>query len=248
MKEEKSNKSFYPFALNTGKLFQTMFLGCALLLIGCEKDHTTGGVTGFVKTIDKYAQFCDDKSGVKVSIANCSGYTNSDGKYEIDNVPIGIHTMAYSKEGYSSDICTLTITPGDIPVNNPDLVFLSEKPNVKITSMDISVGDEKLIIKGTLSESYTIALFRVFIHNTSDVSYKKYDLSGSDLFWWIYFDNSYGSLTNLTYYGKFEKEIFIPEISNYVLTNPAYVAIYIANPFYINESGFVSAWPVTQIK
>lgn len=247
----KSTKLFYPLFRNLGKLFPTMILGLALLLMGCqkEKDLTTGGVTGFIKAIDKYAQFCDDMSGIKVTIANCSSYTNSVGKYQIGNIPIGTHTLEFTKNGYASDSCRLTITPGEIPVFNPKMIFLAEKPDVKITSLDISVTENKIILKGTLSQTYSVARFFVYINNTPDVSYNNYYLEISDSYWWIYQDNSYGSITDMTYNGEFEKDFNVTHITNYISKNPTYAAIYITNPFYNynKERALINAWPVTKI-
>lgn len=244
-------KLFYLLSVPPDKLFRTIILGLALLLMGCqkEKDFTIGGVTGFVKAIDKYAQFCEDMSGVKVTIANCSGYTNSEGKYQIGNIPIGTHILEFTKNGYASDSCRLTITPGEIPVFNPTMIFLAEKPDVKITGLDISVVKDKIILKGTLSQSYSVARFFVFLNNSPDVSFNNYSLEGSDFYWWIYQDNSYGSITDMIYNGEFEKEVYVYGITDYISKNPTYIAIYIANPFYNynKENSLVNAWPVTQI-
>lgn len=248
----KSIKLFNPLFLKLVKLFQAMILGLGLLLIGCqkEKDFTTGGVAGFVKAIDKYAQFCDDMSGVNVTIANRSAYTNSEGKYQIDNIPIGNHILKFTKGGYASDSCRLKITPGEIPVFNPTTIFLAEKPDVKISSMDISVVNDTIILNGTLSQSYSVARFFVYIGNTPDVSYNNYDLQASDMFWWSSHDFDYGSITDLTYKGEFEKFFYVPHITDYISKNPTYTAIYITNPFYIDnkENGLINAWPVTKIK
>jgi hypothetical protein len=244
-------KIFYSLSLKPHKFLQTMILGLVLLLLGCQKeaDFTTGGVTGFIKAIDKYAQFCEDMSGVKVTIANCSGYTNSEGKYQIGNIPIGTHTLKFTKPGYASDSCRLAITPGKIPVFNPKMVFLSEKPDVKITGMDISFVKDKIILKGTLSQSYSVARFFVFINYTPDVSYNNYTLEGSDFYSWIYQDNSYGSITDMTYHGDFEKVVYVEGITEYISKNSTYVAIYIANPFYNynKENSLINAWPVTKV-
>jgi hypothetical protein len=208
--KSNSKKLFYSLSLKSGICFQTIFFAFAILLTGCqmEKDYTTGSVTGFVKTIDKYAQFREDNSGVKVTLGNCSVYTNSEGKYQLSNVLIGTHTIEFKKDGYPFDTCLLTITPGEIPVFNSRLIFLAEKPDVKITGLEISTATDKLILKGNLSQSYSVARFFVYINNTPDVSYNKYSLESSDFYWWIYRDNDYGSITELTYNGEFEKEYF----------------------------------------
>jgi len=249
--KSKSNKIFYSLSLKSGICFQTIFFAFAILLTGCqkEKDFTTGSVTGFVKTIDKYAQFSEDNSGVEVILGNCSAYTNSEGKYQLSNVPIGTHTIEYKKDGYPFDTCILTITPGEIPVFNSRLIFLAEKPDVKITGLEISTTNDKLRLKGSLSQSYSVARFYVYINNTPDVSYSNYSLESSDFYWWIYLDNAYGSITELTYNGEFEKEYFIDGLTDYISKNPVYVAIYITNPFYNHNkvNSLISAWPVTKV-
>ena len=247
----KSNKLFYTLPLKSSICFQTIFFALAILLTGCQKDKdfTTGSVTGFVKTIDKYAQFREDNSGVKVTLGNCSAYTNSTGKYQLNNVPIGTHNIEYTKDGYSTDTCLIAITPGEIPVFNSRIIFLAEKPDVKITSMEISIVNDKLILKGKLSQSYSVARFFVFINNTPDVSYTNYSLESSDFYWWIYLDNDYGSITDMTYNGEFEKYFTIAGLTDYISKNPTYLAIYITNPFYNHnkENSLITAWPVTKV-
>ena len=64
-------------------------------------------------------------------------------------------------DGYSSDTCLITITPDEIPVFNSKIIFMAEKPDVKITSMEISLASEKLILKEKLSKFYcTMAVLR----------------------------------------------------------------------------------------
>lgn len=249
--KRKSNKLFYSLSLKSGICFQTIVFAIAILLAGCqkEKDFTTGSVTGFVKTMDKYAQFQEDNSGVKVTSGNCSTYTNSLGKYRLTNVPIGTHSIKYTKDGYSSDSCLITITPGGIPVFNSKSIFLSEKPDVKITSLGISIVKDKLILKGTLSQTYSVARFFVYINNSSEVSYNNYNLEASDLFFYNFEDNYYDGVADLTYKGDFEKEYYITGITDYISNNPTYLAIYITNPFYNHkkENSLIPAWPVTKV-
>ncbi len=249
--KRKSNKLFYSLSLKSGICFQTVFFALAILLTGCQKenDFTTGMVTGFVKTMDKYAQFQEDNSGVKVTAGNCSAFTNSAGKYQLTNVPIGTCSIEYTKDGYSSDTCLITVTPGVIPVFNSRSNFLSEKPDVKITSMEISIVNEKVIFKGKLSQPHSVARFFVYINNTPDVSYNNYFLEVSDLFWFNFTDNYYGDIADMTYYGEFEKEYYINGLTDYLSNNPTYLAIYITNPFYNHnkESSLITAWPVTKV-
>lgn len=249
--KRKSNNLFYSFSLKSGIYSRTIFFLLSVLFTGCqkEKDFTTGSVTGFVKTIDKYAQFREDNSGVKVTLGNHSAYTNSEGKYQLSNVPIGTHTIEYEKDGYPYDTCLLTITPGEIPVFNSRLIFLAEKPDVKITGMEISIVNDKLILKGSLSQSFSVARFFVYVNNTTDVSYNNYSLESSDFYWWIYLDNDYGSLTDMTYNGEFEKSFAIAGLTDYISKNPTYLAVYITNPFYNHSKGnsLLTAWPVTKV-
>ena len=249
--KRKSNNLFYSFSLKSGIYSRTIFFLLSLLFTGCqkEKDFTTGSVTGFVKTIDKYAQFREDNSGVKVTLGNHSAYTNSEGKYQLSNVPIGTHTIEYEKDGYPYDTCLLTITPGEIPVFNSRLIFLAEKPDVKITGMEISIVNDKLILKGSLSQSFSVARFFVYINNSSEVSYNNYNLEASDLFFYNFEDNYYDGVANLTYKGDFEKEYYITGITDYISNNPTYLAIYITNPFYNHkkENSLIPAWPVTKV-
>lgn len=249
--KSKTNKLIYSLSLKTGICFQTVFFAFAILLTGCQKEKgfTTGSVTGFVKTIDKYAQFREDNSGVKVTLNNCSTFTNSEGKYQLNNVPIGTHSIEYTKAGYPSDSCLITITPGEIPVFNSRLIFLAEKPTVKITSMEISIAKDKLILKGHLSQDYSVARFIVYINNTTYVSYNNYYMEVMDLFFCNFNDNYFDGIAELTYNGEFEKEYFVDGLTDYISKNPVYVAIYITNAFYNHNkvNSLISAWPVTKI-
>ena len=78
-----------------------------------------------------------------------------------NNVPIGSQSIEYTKDGYSSDTCLKTITQDEISVVNSKIIFMAEKPDVKITSMGISVATDKLILKEKLSKVYcTMAVLR----------------------------------------------------------------------------------------
>ena len=77
------------------------------------------------------------------------------------NVPNGSQSIEYTKDGYSSDTCLVTIPPDEIPVVNSKIIFMAEKPDVKITSMEVSFATDKLIVKGKLPKVYcTMAVLR----------------------------------------------------------------------------------------
>jgi len=70
-----------------------------------------------------------------------------------NNVHIGNQSIEYTKDGYSPYTCLITITPGEIPVFNSRIIFLAEKSDVKITSMEISFAKDKLIQKESCRKS-----------------------------------------------------------------------------------------------
>jgi hypothetical protein len=98
------------------------------MIISCDKvdesgnnvSDTLGSVAGFVTIYDEYGNKMYDRGGVKVSVDNgtdvANTTTNSDGRFQIDEIPAGTYMVTFSKSGYSTyKIVSLPVVGGTIP-------------------------------------------------------------------------------------------------------------------------------------
>jgi uncharacterized NAD-dependent epimerase/dehydratase family protein len=76
-----------------------IILAFAVFFLGCAQEETMGTVQGTV-TLENATEY----TGVKVSLIGTgfTATTQSDGSFQISNVPAGSYKIAVEKEGYIS--------------------------------------------------------------------------------------------------------------------------------------------------
>jgi len=75
---------------------------------GCSKDEylpgLTGNMVGFVYTFNEFGYFLEDRSHVKVTALgldqNYSAYSNSKGRFVLEDIPTGTYELHFEKEGF----------------------------------------------------------------------------------------------------------------------------------------------------
>lgn len=127
----------------------------------------TGSISGFVDLYEEDGSQINDKSGVKISIEgrNNFAFTNSDGRYHLENVSAGIFNIVYEKEGFGLNkiIAREFVGGGNAFINSIPLLKL---PNFNVTSLNIikAQGSSDLTISGNISNAksysrYVISFF-----------------------------------------------------------------------------------------
>ena len=120
----------------------------------------TGSISGFVDLYEEDGSQINDKSGVRVSIEgrNNFAFTNTEGRYHLENVSAGIFNIVYEKEGFGLNkiIAREFVGGGDAFINSIQLMKL---PSFNVTSLNIStvLGSADLTISGNISnvQSYS---------------------------------------------------------------------------------------------
>ena len=116
----------------------------------------TGSISGFVYLYEEDGSQIKDRSGVRVSIEGRSNFafTNSVGRYNLENVSAGIFNVVYEKEGFGLNkiIAREFVGGGDAYINSIELVKL---PSFNVTSLNINPTSQPtdLTISGTISDA-----------------------------------------------------------------------------------------------
>lgn len=132
----------------------------------------TGDITGFVFLQDHESQQIKDRSGVKVSIEGRQNftYTDSNGKYRLENISAGIFNIVFEKEGYGLYKIIAREFPGGGEAYLHSLT-LFELPAFEVSSVTIVKSSNNLIIQGSVTgvlNYYRNVL--IFFDKTSNVS------------------------------------------------------------------------------
>ncbi len=117
----------------------------------------TGSISGFVSLYEEDGTSIKDRSGVKVSIEGRSNFafTNSDGRYKLENVSAGIFNIVYEKEGFGLNkiIAREFVGGGDAFIYE---LPLSKLPSYNVTSLNIvksTAQPQSLHIGGQVSDA-----------------------------------------------------------------------------------------------
>lgn len=98
----------------------------------------TGSISGFVNLYEESGAQIKDRAGVKVYIEgrNSFAYTNTDGRYLLENVEAGIFNIVFEKAGFGIHkiIAREFVGGGDAYLYNIALLVL---PSFNVTSLDI---------------------------------------------------------------------------------------------------------------
>ena len=117
----------------------------------------TGSISGFVSLYEEDGTSIKDRSGVKVSIEGRSNFafSNSEGRYKIENVSAGIFNIVYEKEGYGLNkiIAREFVGGGDAFIYE---LPLSKLPSYNVISLNIvksTAQPQSLHISGQVSDA-----------------------------------------------------------------------------------------------
>ncbi|MFM8914197.1 MAG: carboxypeptidase-like regulatory domain-containing protein [Flammeovirgaceae bacterium] len=166
---------------------QLLVLIVAIVAFGCKKDDElpTGSIIGFVNLYSKSGSALDDFSGANVSIDNTKivTTTDSDGKFELKNVPPGTYDISITKPGFG-DYKQFSIpyagppAPGGIPAINTytgtsPTIVIGEIPLFTLTDFSFDNLDGRLLIQGTASTANGVVI--IYLSKGSKASNKDYD-------------------------------------------------------------------------
>ncbi len=169
----------------------------------------TGDITGFIFLIDDEGRQVKDKSGVKVSIEGRQNftYTDSNGKYKLENVSAGIFNIVFEKEGYGlHKIIAREYTGGGQAYLYS--ITLIELPAFEVSSLSITKSSDNLIISGNVTgeNSYYRNVMIFFSKNSNVSSDPKNYLTQITAY--VYEDSSQFSRLIYNYKNWFESEDF----------------------------------------
>ena len=202
-----------------------IFLGLFLILLlhsGCEKSEILqldlkGTLKGEVLTLNEFGYPNYDNGNITIHLEgsepSLSVITDSVGKYELNNVPIGTYNLIISKEGYGEHQRQgFQIVGGNEPLYFNGSII--EKSSTTIESLSLENKHNELFLKGIVNHNYindgwgfrTVAI-RYFVHsldNPSDTNFLQTGIinfsgeSGSRLEVPIYLDkNQFSSGSNI---------------------------------------------------
>lgn len=135
----------------------------------------TGSISGFISLHEEDGTPIKDRSGVRVSIEGRSNvaFTNTDGRYKLENVSAGIFNIIYEKEGFGLNkiIAREFVGGGDAFIYE---LLLSKLPSFNVTSLTInkiSTQPPYLSMRGNLSDvrNYSRSVI-IFFGKGEDVS------------------------------------------------------------------------------
>lgn len=132
----------------------------------------TGDITGFVYLQDNEGQQIKDRSGVKVSIEGRQNftYTDSNGKFTLENVSAGIFNIVFEKEGYG----LYKIIAREFPGGGEAYLYsttLFELPAYEVSSVTIVKSSNNLLIQGSVTgELNYYRNVLIFFNKNSNVS------------------------------------------------------------------------------
>jgi len=169
---------------HTKRLILIFLIG--IMITACKKEETiqTGKLIGFITLYDENGNLLQDKSGVNINAIGSSSFnttSTSDGRFEIDNLPMGTYNINFTKQGFAEtkriglnfiggtnptiiaqSMCKPTTTSVNLLSLTFDTVNYEVKANCKINS-NVPIGSEEFVR---------------FYYGTSDtVSYTNYDYS-----------------------------------------------------------------------
>jgi len=117
----------------------------------------TGSISGFVSLYEEDGTSIKDRSGVRVSIEGRSNFafSNSDGRYNLENVSAGIFNIVYEKEGFGLNkiIAREFVGGGDAFIYE---LPLSKLPSYNVISLNIvksTAQPQTLNISGQVSDA-----------------------------------------------------------------------------------------------
>ena len=140
--------------------FYSVMLFLFSFFVGCTDTVApvlTGSISGFVNLYEENGAQIKDRAGVKVYIEgrNNFAYTNTDGRYLLENVEAGIFNIVYEKEsfGLNKRIAYEFVGGGEAYLYNIELMKL---PSFNVTSINITKLTSQppyLSIRGNLSDT-----------------------------------------------------------------------------------------------
>jgi hypothetical protein len=202
-----------------------------LIFTGCQKKDEIllpdlkGTIKGSIRTYDEFSNQNNDHENVDVklegSIPLIYATTDSEGKYELSNIPSGTYNLIVSKEGYGEyQTQGLQIVGGKEPIYYFSIPILQKSKTI-IENFSLEIADNsEIYLKGTVHHNYIIdewgirePSIRYFIHYFNNPSAKNYlqtgtlrfnEVSGSQLNSKILIDRtqfSFGSEIFIILYG-----------------------------------------------
>jgi hypothetical protein len=129
--------------------FSLAIVAFLLLLTACKDEDSIcttcpipGTIKGTLMLVDSTGIAFDDYSGATVELEGTSYQTtsNSLGEWEIQNVPIGIYTIRFSKQGfgYQRHIGFQFVGNGSITLDYPFMIGIAPSYNVTLDSLVVT--------------------------------------------------------------------------------------------------------------
>jgi hypothetical protein len=147
----------------------------------------TGSISGFVYLYEEDGSQTIDKSGVKVSIEgrNNYAYTNSDGRFSLQNVAAGIFNIVFEKEGFGMNkvIAREFIGGGDAYLYD---IGLYKFPSFNVKSLNLTIVTNQppyLTMSGNLSDARNYPRYLIIFFgknenvNNDPKNYLYYDIT-----------------------------------------------------------------------
>jgi len=151
--------------------------------------ETEGNIIGWVNLYDESINRLSNE-GMRVVVettnSQISATTDQDGKFTLENVIFGNHTLRYEKEGYGTfkrfNIEHTTLSSPTIINNSPSLGQVS---STKITSVSSSLdSDNNVVLAIETSPNASIGntrYIRIFLSSSSDVSSSNFEVASEGL-------------------------------------------------------------------
>lgn len=149
--------------------------------VGPAGPSLTGSIVGFVSLVDEFGVSIADKSGVIVTVdgfqPGLTAITNSDGRYQLDNLQTGTYDLVFSKNGYVTRIALSVLFLGGVKpiVYN---VTLGQKTTTVVSGLTLTpTSSTTLTIGVTVSPAIPTGYaryVRFYYGKSNTVSYTNY--------------------------------------------------------------------------
>jgi len=189
--------------MKNGKRIVSVFTGIVLSVAllsssSCNKEEeceypnlTMADISGNVLLFDD-AEEGLDKSGMAVTIYDATGIipvftdtTDENGKYTLEDVPFGIYTLYYQKEGYGTLLFGVDHKNDCKLVTDVQKLYLGQRSTTNITALSAATVAAHVEIELSVYPAGTPEnqrYLRLFFNNESDVSNSSYSFQSGLLF------------------------------------------------------------------